>query len=74
MELEVLKFLNDIKFLWIKVFKDCIDEEYKDFYRKVFMDFNELLFWIYLNVDYLFNLKGILYFFKLIYEFEVIEG
>ena len=54
--------------------KDCTDEEYKEFYTKVFMDFNEPLFWIHLNMDYPFNLKGILYFPKLNHEFETIEG
>ncbi|AGX44844.1 molecular chaperone HtpG [Clostridium saccharobutylicum] len=73
-EPEAPKPLNDTKPLWIKAPKDCTDEEYKDFYRKVFMDFNEPLFWIHLNVDYPFNLKGILYFPKLTHEFEATEG
>lgn len=66
--------LNEVNPLWLKSPKDCTDEEYKDFYRKVFMDFNEPLFWIHLNVDYPFNLKGILYFPKLKHEFEAVEG
>ncbi|WP_297423120.1 molecular chaperone HtpG [Clostridium sp.] len=73
-EPEEPKPLNDTKPLWVKSPKDCTDEEYKDFYRKVFMDFNEPLFWIHLNVDYPFNLKGILYFPKLTHEFEATEG
>ena len=73
-EPETLKPLNDTNPLWVKAPKDCTDEEYKDFYRKVFMDFNEPLFWIHLNVDYPFNLKGILYFPKLTHEFEATEG
>jgi len=73
-EIEAPKPLNDTKPLWVKAPKDCTDEEYKDFYRKVFNDFNEPLFWIHLNVDYPFNLKGILYFPKLTHEFEATEG
>ncbi|MVX62642.1 molecular chaperone HtpG [Clostridium chromiireducens] len=73
-ESEAEKPLNDTHPLWVKAPKDCTDEEYKDFYRKVFMDFNEPLFWIHLNVDYPFNLKGILYFPKLTHEFEATEG
>lgn len=68
------KPLNDTKPLWLKNPKDCTDEEYKDFYRKVFHDFNDPLFWIHLNMDYPFNLKGILYFPKLKHEFETTEG
>lgn len=66
--------LNDTKPLWLKNPKDCTDEEYKQFYSKVFHDFNEPLFWIHLNMDYPFNLKGILYFPKLKHEFETMEG
>ncbi|WP_160692952.1 molecular chaperone HtpG [Clostridium sp. C2-6-12] len=73
-EPEAPKPLNDTNPLWMKAPKDCTDEEYKDFYRKVFMDFNEPLFWIHLNVDYPFNLKGILYFPKFTHEFEATEG
>lgn len=68
------KPLNDVNPLWVKAPKDCTDEEYKDFYKKVFNDFNDPLFWIHLNVDYPFNLKGILYFPKLKHEFEATEG
>lgn len=73
-EPEAPKPLNDTNPLWMKSPKDCTDEEYKDFYKKVFMDFNEPLFWIHLNVDYPFNLKGILYFPKLTHEVEIREG
>ena len=66
--------INDTHPLWLKAPKDCTDEEYKAFYRKVFKTFDEPLFWIHLNVDYPFNLKGILYFPKLKNEFELIEG
>ena len=66
--------LNDITPLYVKMPNECTDEEYKDFYRKTFADFNEPLFWIHLNMDYPFNLKGILYFPKLKHEFETIEG
>ncbi|MBE5825055.1 MAG: molecular chaperone HtpG [Butyrivibrio sp.] len=68
------QLLNDIHPLWAKTPKDCTDEEYKEFYRKVFRDFKEPLFWIHLNMDYPFNLKGILYFPKINMEFESIEG
>ena len=57
--------LNDTNPLWAKNPKDCTDEEYKAFYRKVFLDYKEPLFWIHLNMDYPFNLKGILYFPKI---------
>ena len=66
--------INNTNPLWLKAPKDCTDEEYKEFYRKVFNTFEEPLFWIHLNVDYPFNLKGILYFPKLKNEFELIEG
>ncbi|MBE5822668.1 MAG: molecular chaperone HtpG [Butyrivibrio sp.] len=68
------QLLNDIHPLWAKTPKDCTDEEYKEFYRKVFRDYKEPLFWIHLNMDYPFNLKGILYFPKINMEFESIEG
>ena len=68
------KPINDTTPLWMKAPKDCTDEEYKAFYTKVFMDFNEPLFWIHLNVDFPFNLKGILYFPKLNHEFAMNEG
>lgn len=71
---EVKKPLNDTNPLWLKNPKDCTDEEYKEFYRKVFNDFNEPLFWIHLSVDYPFDLKGILYFPKLRHEYEMSEG
>lgn len=66
--------INDIHPLWLKAPKDCTDEDYKAFYQKVFMDFNEPLFWIHLNVDYPFNLKGILYFPKQLNRMEVVPG
>ena len=66
--------LNDTNPLWAKTPKDCTDEEYKTFYRKVFMDYKEPLFWIHLNMDYPFNLKGILYFPKINTEYDSIEG
>lgn len=71
---EVNKPLNDINPLWLKNPKDCTDEEYKSFYSKVFLDFEEPLFWIHLNMDYPFRLKGILYFPKLKNGFEGMEG
>lgn len=66
--------LNDIAPLWTKHPNECTEEEYKEFYRKVFRDFKEPLFWIHLNMDYPFNLKGILYFPKINLEFESAEG
>ena len=66
--------VNDTKPLWNKRPNECTDEEYKDFYRKVFQDYKEPLFWIHLNMDYPFNLKGILYFPKINMEYESIEG
>lgn len=60
--------------LWMKHPNECTDEEYKKFYRKVFMDYKEPLFWIHLNMDYPFNLKGILYFPKINTEYDSIEG
>ena len=66
--------LNDTNPLWAKNPKDCTDEEYKTFYRKVFLDYKEPLFWIHLNMDYPFNLKGILYFPKINTEYDSIEG
>nr|MCR4745708.1 molecular chaperone HtpG [Lachnospiraceae bacterium] len=71
---EAPKPINDTHPLWAKTPKDCTDEEYKDFYRKVFHDYREPLFWIHLNMDYPFNLKGILYFPKINIEYESIEG
>ncbi len=66
--------LNDTHPLWAKHPNDCTDEEYKSFYRKVFQDYKEPLFWIHLNMDYPFNLKGILYFPKINTEYDSIEG
>ena len=66
--------LNDTTPLWAKHPNDCTKDEYLDFYRKVFHDYKEPLFWIHLNMDYPFNLKGILYFPKINMEFESIEG
>ena len=66
--------LNDTLPLWAKNPNDCTDEEYKEFYRKVFLDYKEPLFWIHLNMDYPFNLKGILYFPKINTEYDSIEG
>ncbi len=71
---EVPKPINETSPLWMKKPSECTDEEYKEFYRKVFADFNEPLFWIHLNVDYPFNLKGILYFPRINHEFAVNEG
>ncbi len=73
-EAEAPKPINDISPLWVKAPKECTDDEYKAFYRKVFADFNEPLFWIHLNVDFPFNLKGILYFPRLNHEFAPNEG
>ena len=66
--------ISDIHPLWMKHPNECTDEDYKTFYRKVFMDYKEPLFWIHLNMDYPFNLKGILYFPKINMEYESIEG
>ena len=66
--------LNDIHPLWTKHPNECSEDEYKDFYRKVFMDYKDPLFWIHLNMDYPFNLKGILYFPKINTEYDSVEG
>ncbi len=66
--------LNDTTPLWNKHPNECTEEEYRAFYRKVFMDYKEPLFWIHLNMDYPFNLKGILYFPKINTEYDSIEG
>ncbi len=66
--------LSDIHPLWTKHPNDCSDEDYQDFYRKVFLDYKEPLFWIHLNMDYPFNLKGILYFPRINTEYDSIEG
>ena len=68
------ELLNDIHPLWTRVAAECREEDYKEFYRKVFRDYREPLFWIHLNMDYPFNLKGILYFPKINLEFESAEG
>ena len=66
--------LSDIHPLWTKHPNDCSDEDYQEFYRKVFLDYKEPLFWIHLNMDYPFNLKGILYFPRINTEYDSIEG
>ncbi len=66
--------INDRQPLWQKPISECTDEEYKDFYRKVFLDYKEPLFHIHINADYPLNFKGILYFPKLANEYETIEG
>ena len=68
------ELLNETSPLWTKHPNECTKEEYLEFYRKVFMDYKEPLFWIHLNMDYPFNLKGILYFPKINMEYESIEG
>ncbi len=68
------KPVNETMPLWAKTPSDCADDEYKEFYRKVFRDYREPLFWIHLNMDYPFNLKGILYFPKINIEYESAEG
>ena len=74
MELPKPEKINDTEPLWLRKPKDCKDEEYKEFYHRVFMDFEDPLFWVHLNVDYPFNLKGILYFPKLKNDFGTHEG
>ena len=71
---EAPKPLNTTTPLWAKHPNDCTDEEYKEFYRKVFHDYKEPLFWIHLNMDYPFNLKGILYFPKINTQYDNLEG
>ena len=71
---EAPKPINETTPLWAKHPNECTDEEYKEFYRKVFHDYKEPLFWIHLNMDYPFNLKGILYFPKINTEYDSIEG
>lgn len=71
---ETPKPLNDIHPLWLKQPKDCIEEEYKEFYHKVFFEMGDPLFWIHLNMDYPFRLKGILYFPKLSNEMDAANG
>ena len=69
-----LQPLNDTNPLWMRMPADCTDEEYKEFYQKVFYDFKEPLFWIHLNMDYPFNLKGILYFPRINPNTDQLEG
>ena len=66
--------ISDIHPLWAKQPSECTEEEYKEFYRHVFLDYKEPLFWIHLNMDYPFNLKGILYFPRINTEYDSIEG
>ena len=66
--------INDTNPLWMRKPADCTDEDYKEFYRKVFHDYDEPLFWIHLNAEYPFNLKGILYFPRIKNEFSASEG
>ena len=68
------ELLNETQPLWAKHPNECTKEEYLEFYRKVFQDYKEPLFWIHLNMDYPFNMKGILYFPKINMEYESIEG
>ena len=68
------ELMNETTPLWVKHPNDCTKEDYQEFYRKVFHDYKEPLFWIHLNMDYPFNLKGILYFPKINMEYESIEG
>ena len=68
------QLMNETTPLWAKHPNECTKEEYQEFYRKVFQDYKEPLFWIHLNMDYPFNLKGILYFPKINMEYESIEG
>ena len=73
-EKKIPQSLSDTNPLWTKHPNDCTEEEYREFYRKVFLDFKEPLFWIHLNMDYPFNLKGILYFPKINTEYDSLEG
>lgn len=73
-EPEAPRPVNNISPLWLKAPRECTDEEYKKFYNELFLDFNEPLFWIHLNVDYPFNLKGILYFPKATSKVELVPG
>ena len=72
--IEEPKPINEVQPLYLKHPNDCTQEDYRNFYRDTFRDFKEPLFWIHLNMDYPFNLKGILYFPKLNTEFESLEG
>ena len=73
-EKEAPKPINDTTPLWLKKPSECTEEEYKDFYRKVFLDYKEPLFWVHISADYPLNFKGILYFPKLENEFGSYEG
>ena len=73
-ELPKPTLINDVAPLWLKKPSECTDEEYKTFYHKMFSDYEDPLFWVHLNVDYPFNLKGILYFPKLKNDFGTREG
>ena len=73
-EKDALKAMNETRPLWAKHPNECTEEEYKDFYRKVFRDYKEPLFWIHLNMDYPFRMKGILYFPKVNTEYDNLEG
>lgn len=73
-KLEKLEPLNDTNPLWLKTPSQCTEDEYKEFYKRVFNDYRDPLFWIHLNVDYPFRLKGILYFPKLKNQFDTLEG
>ena len=73
-EKKIPQSLSDTNPLWTKHPNDCTEEEYREFYRKVFLDFKEPLFWIHLNMDYPFNLKGILFFPKINTEYDSLEG
>lgn len=66
--------LNEVNPLWLRQPKECTDEDYKKFYHEVFMDMNDPLFWIHLNMDYPFRLKGILYFPKIVNEMDAMDG
>ncbi len=66
--------INDVHPLWTKMAKDCTDDDYKAFYRKTFNDYKEPLFWIHLNMDYPFNLRGIVYFPKINTEYDALEA
>lgn len=73
-EPKIEQAINDTEPLWLKKPSECSDEDYKKFYHTVFTDYNDPLFWIHLNMDYPFRLKGILYFPKLKHDLEAIEG
>ena len=68
------KCFNETAPLWTKAPNECTEEQYKEFYHKLFTDINDPLLWVHLNVEFPFNLKGILYFPKLTHEFESAQG